>query len=93
MQVVNGKYRYRTALRERLPEQLAPLIAKGRNDCGDHEWYKGAEHTWRCYHCEPGVTDTVPWDDREIAARQLEANAMKVRAGLQRPSRQPVSRT
>lgn len=89
----NGKYRYRTALRERLPEQFAGLIPKGRNDCGDHEWYKSAEDAWRCYHCQPGLTHTVPWDDREIAARQLEADAMKIRAGVEHPRRQPVSHT
>ncbi len=89
----NGKYRYRTALRERLPERLAGLISKGRGECGDHEWYKSAEHTWRCYHCEPGLTHTVPWDDREISARQLEAGAIKIRAGVEHPSREPVSHT
>jgi len=89
----HGKYRYRTGLRERLPERVAGLISKGRDACGDHEWYTSGEQTWRCYHCEPGLTHTVPWDEREIAARQLEAGAMKIRAGVERPSQQPVSHT
>jgi len=46
----SGKYRYRTALREGLPESVAALIPKGRHNCGDHEWYKAAEQTWRCYY-------------------------------------------
>jgi len=76
----SGKYRLRTALRENLPERLAARIPKGRYDCGDHEWYKAGQQTWRCYHCEPGFTDSVPWNEREIAARRLEAAAMQARA-------------
>lgn len=83
----SGKYRYRTALREHLPESLAALVPKGSKDCGNHEWYKSAEQTWRCYHCEVGVTHTVPWDDREIGARRAEAAAAKIRAGLREPDR------
>ncbi|GEM_PF-3940400 len=89
--MASGKYRHRTALRENLPESLAALLPKGGHDCGDHEWYKAAEQTWRCYHCVPGITHTVPWDEREIAARQLEAGAMQVRAGIERPNRHPVA--
>jgi len=79
----SGKYRLRTALRERLPVRLSALIPKGTHDCGNHEWYKATEQTWRCYHCEPGVTHTVPWSDRELQARRWEAGAMLVRAGEQ----------
>jgi hypothetical protein len=86
----SGKYRFRTALRENLPESLAVRIPKGHRDCGDHEWYKAAESTWRCYHCEVGLTHTVPWDARELAARQLEAGAMQIRAGIRRPDRVSV---
>ncbi len=82
----SGRYRYRTALREALPNFLAALTPKGRHDCGDHEWYKAEEQTWRCYHCEPGVMHTVPWNERELAARTLEAGAMNVRAGITRPA-------
>jgi len=89
--MASGKYRHRTALRENLPESLAALLPKGGHDCGDHEWYKAAEQTWRCYHCVPGITHTVPWDEREIASRQLEAGAMQVRAGIERPNRHPVA--
>jgi hypothetical protein len=79
----SGKYRYRTALRERLPELLAALVPKGPKDCGDHEWYKSSESRWRCYHCRIGVSHEVPWDEREIAARAHEAGAMKIRAGAE----------
>jgi len=82
------KYRNRTRLRENLPELLAAVVPKGRHDCGDHEWYKAEEKTWRCYHCVPGVTHEVPWDEQEIAARQLEAGAMQIRAGVKRGDRQ-----
>lgn len=80
-----GKYRIRTAVRERSPDLLAARISKGSRDCGNHEWYKASEQTWRCYHCGPGVTHDVPWDEREIEARRWEAGAMRVRAGLPVP--------
>lgn len=86
----SGKYRYRTALREHLPQSVAALIPKGSHDCGRHEWYKTEEKTWRCYHCAPGVTHLVPWDEREIAARQCEAEAMLYRSGLRNPDRHAV---
>ncbi len=76
-----GKYRYRTALRENLPERIAALIPKGPHNCGDHEWYSAEPQTWRCYHCVVGVTNEVPWDERELKARQLEGDAMDVRVG------------
>lgn len=82
-----GKYRNRTALREALPERLSVLVRKGQHDCGDHEWYRADEQTWLCYHCDVGVTHQVPWDDPEFAARQLEADAMAVRAGVIAPQR------
>jgi hypothetical protein len=85
--MASGKYRLRTTLRERLPEPLAARISKGRRDCGNHEWYKAAESTWLCYHCEPGETHTVPWDERELEARRLEAGAMLVRAGVEKRGR------
>ena len=80
--MIGSKYRLRTALREHLPDRLSALIPKGRNDCGDHEWYLDEPHTWRCYHCTVGITHEIPWDDREFAARQLEGQAMNARAGL-----------
>ncbi len=81
----SGEYRVRTALREILPEAIAPRIPKGTNDCGNHEWYKSDERTWRCYHCKPGVTHEVPWDARELAALRREAEAALLRAGLRDP--------
>ncbi len=88
----DARYRYRTRLRENLPERLAALIPKGRDDCGEHEWYKSEEQTWRCYHCEPGITHEVPWDEREIEARRREADAMLLRAGLKNPPKLPAGR-
>ena len=51
-----GRYRWRTRARGWLPRQLAMLIPKGRADCGAHDWYRSEASTWRCYHCEVGVT-------------------------------------
>lgn len=84
---MRGRYRLRTALRERLPAFLAARLDKGPEDCGSHEWYKADENEWRCYHCQPGLSTVVPWDEREIAARSLEAGAMRIRAGIQRADR------
>jgi hypothetical protein len=80
--MLDGKYRLRTALRENLLEAVAERVPKGRHDCGNHEWYLAEAQTWRCYHCVVGVTNEVPWDEREFAARQLEGQAMNLRAGL-----------
>ena len=30
------------------------MVGKGKNDCGDHEWYNHDGVTARCYHCEVG---------------------------------------
>lgn len=75
-----GKYRLRTALRRHLPYRLTWLAPKGR-DCGDHDWYRSEEETWRCYHCTV-VTHEMPWTESELAARELEAEAMRIRAGV-----------
>lgn len=88
--VARGKYRLRTMLRENLPESLAARISKGPHDCGNHEWYAAEPGTWRCYHCVVGVTHEVPWDEREQEARELEAEAMRVRAGVPRRHREPL---
>lgn len=60
-----GRYRIRSALRERLPGVLAGLAPKGAGDCGAHEWYRASEETWRCYHCEVGVASSSPWTREE----------------------------
>ena len=51
------RYRWRTRLRRRLPRALvnAGIAAKGRDDCGEHEWYVSSDDEDRCYHCEAGV--------------------------------------
>jgi len=89
--MAKGKYRHRTELRERLPEALAALIPKGGRDCGDHEWYKAAEQTWRCYHCAVGVTRTVPWDAQELDARKHEAAAALVRGRVPQRDRHTIT--
>lgn len=30
------------------------IAAKGRRDCGSHEWYREHADVWRCYHCQAG---------------------------------------
>jgi hypothetical protein len=86
----DAKYRLRTYLREHAPDQLSALIPKGRDNCGNHEWYAAEEQTWRCYHCVVGITHEIPWDERELEARQLEADAMRIRAGLAVQERLPL---
>jgi len=82
-----GKYRLRTAL----PEGLTLLAPKGHRDCGNHEWYTAEPGIWRCYHCTVGLTREIPWDERETAARGLEADAMRIRAGLDVQERLPLA--
>jgi hypothetical protein len=50
-----GRYRWRTRVRTHLPLLLSRLVLKGRDDCGQHEWYKATDAEDRCYHCSPGV--------------------------------------
>jgi hypothetical protein len=54
--LMNGRYRWRTALRRHLPWFLINrgVAAKGRNDCGAHEWYNADGTTDHCYHCAVG---------------------------------------
>lgn len=60
-----GKYRIRTSLRGSLPGWLGWTAPKGAKDCGSHDWYRQDEDTWRCYHCEVGVTNENPWSEFE----------------------------
>ena len=30
------------------------VSSKGKNDCGDHEWFNQDDVTVRCIHCEQG---------------------------------------
>jgi hypothetical protein len=78
---MKGRYRLRTYFREHSPDRIAMLIPKGAHDCGNHEWYLDQPQTWRCYHCEVGLTNEVPWGEREFIARRLEGQAMNARAG------------
>lgn len=51
------RYRWRTRLRRHTPWVLLRLnlFAKGKQDCGAHEWYRADESLWHCYHCEVGA--------------------------------------
>lgn len=68
-----GKYRLRTWLRGTLPGPLSDLFPRGTRDCGAHEWYRSDESTWRCYHCEVGLTHESPWSPLEDAELSLSA--------------------
>ena len=50
-QWTKGRYRWRTRLRVMLPLAMAHRAAKGRGDCGNHEWYKQDGTVQACYHC------------------------------------------
>ena len=50
---------------ESRPGNLAGLVPKGAHDCGNHEWYRADEGTWRCYHCRLGETGSSPWTSEE----------------------------
>ncbi len=50
-----GKYRLRTWLRGNLPYVLSDRIPKGREDCGNHVWYRRDDEFEDCYHCDVGV--------------------------------------
>ena len=66
-----GRYRWRTWLRGHLPAFMSPLVPKGQHDCGAHEWYRADADTWRCYHCEVGVTHENPWPPTETIRYSL----------------------
>ena len=55
-----GRYRWRTALRSRLPFVLIRLVPKGKHDCGNHEWYRSQLDLDRCYHCQLGLRSSSP---------------------------------
>ena len=60
----HGRFRWRTALRKRLPWFLINLggAAKGKTDCGDHEWYNAGHGVAHCYHCSAGEKPYDPAD-------------------------------
>ena len=91
--MARARYRLRTQLRSTLPQPLSRRFPNGQHNCGDHERYRSDGTTWRCYHCEVGVTHENPWDEREQTTRSLEADAMRVRAGLDAPQRTPLVRS
>ncbi len=77
-----GKYRLRTSVRGSLPYRLLWLSPKGRGDCGHHEWYRSEGETWRCYHCEAGISDKNPLSPAE----RLEVSVGALRLAAQLPS-------
>ncbi|GAA1091043.1 hypothetical protein [Kitasatospora arboriphila] len=60
-----GRYRWRTDARVALPAALMCMFPKGAKDCGDHQWYRKDDRTYRCYHCEPGERPSTPDEDRQ----------------------------
>lgn len=85
----SGRYRLRTRLRGSLPSWLLWVSPKGRGDCGDHEWYRAEAGTWRCYHCETGVSAINPLSPAE----RLEANVSALRFATQLPPTVDVQET
>ncbi len=55
-----GRYRVRTWVRGNLPYALTALAPKGKQDCGNHQWYREDAATALCYHCEVGERPLVP---------------------------------
>ena len=55
-----GTYRWRTETRKHLPWFILNLgvAAKGKQDCGAHEWYNRDNVVANCYHCQVGER---PW--------------------------------
>ena len=76
-----GRYRFRTRLRAALPRWLLWASPKGRRDCGAHQWYRADGDTWRCYHCEAGVSEGNPLSPAE----RLEATVGALRLTAQLP--------
>jgi len=56
--VPGGKYRWRTRARMHTPWFLLNrfdwLFAKGRKDCGNHQWHNYENREEHCLHCEVG---------------------------------------
>lgn len=82
---VDDKYRLRTWLRGHLPPWLSWVAPKGKSDCGNHEWYRSEGITWRCYHCEAGVTEESPWSPEEETKIRIAALLESLRVLNYRP--------
>jgi hypothetical protein len=83
--VPRGRYRFRTWLRGHLPERVATRVPKGEQDCGAHEWHRSDETTWRCYHCDVGVTHVSPFAPADEVAGRLAALELKLDALAGKP--------
>jgi hypothetical protein len=80
-----GRYRFRTWLRGHLPEWIATRFPRGKQDCGAHEWHRSDPATWRCYHCDVGVTHVSPFAPAEEIAGRLAALELKLDALAGKP--------
>lgn len=76
MKPMRGKYRIRTWVRQRLPWSLLWLAPRGKKDCGNHHWCRWDDTTWRCLHCDAGITHTSPWSPIDTAVGNLKAVRM-----------------
>ncbi|WP_034088023.1 hypothetical protein [Streptacidiphilus albus] len=74
-----GKYRWRSRIRVHLPWFILNLevAAKGKRDCGAHEWYNHDNVVAHCYHCRAGEH---PWSADLIGS----ANAAGAQSELDR---------
>ena len=63
-----GRYRWRTRVRRYLPWFLINLgvAAKGKYDCGSHDYYNAADDIDRCYHCEVGTRNPSQVPQRDL---------------------------
>lgn len=76
-------------MRRSLPGWLLWVSPKGRSDCGDHEWYRAEGDTWRCYHCEIGLSEKNPLSHAE----RMEVNVSALRFAAQLPPTVEVQET
>jgi len=67
------RYRWRTWIRGRVPWAMVNWFPKGRNDCGQHEWYACDADTDHCYHCEIGVRPRQLFPPEEMQRREPTA--------------------
>jgi len=75
-----GRYRWRTRVRSRLPWFLLDrgVAAKGRRDCGEHDWYNANGGVERCYHCALGER---PYDPAHFLPPVANSPPPRIRLG------------
>ena len=64
-------------MRRRLPWFLVSrgVAAKGRRDCGAHEFYTADGRVERCYHCDVGMR---PCDPNHCEAQWLSRRLVRI---------------